>query len=213
MQRHAPCFTFARMSLCLERKMALASLLCGLCGLVAAEGGCGGQAVSAGSSDSGGDTGSQSQADSGGAGSQSQADSGGGDPDQCAIVRAENYDQSCSQGTDCIVAFEEFSCGSCAVGAINASAQLQYEADSKRLPDYCYDAIYPPPFVCCVAGACQAGSVCYPDGSATGAACAAADGKCQVGLARCPAAPASAQDCSLPQGVSGVCCLPAADGG
>jgi len=220
---------------CLERRASVAGLLCGLGVLVAAAGGCGGQTDSAGSHDSGskesqsqadsGSTGSQSQpdsggtesrsqADSGGTATQSQADSGGAEADQCAIVLAENYDQSCSEGTDCVVAFEEFSCGSCAVGAINSSAQPQYEADSKRLPDDCYNAIYPPPFVCCVAGVCQAGSVCFPDGSVTGAACAAAGGKCQAGRPQCSAAPASAQDCFPGYGPSAVCCFPpAGDGG
>jgi hypothetical protein len=193
-------YAFTQMRLRLERKAALAGLLCGLGVLVAAAGGCVGQTVSAGSRDSGS------------TGSRSQADSGGAKADQCAIVLADNYDQSCSEGTDCIVAFEEFSCGGCAVGAINASAQPQYEADSKRLPDSCYDAIYPPPFVCCVAGVCQAGGVCFPDGSASGAACAAAGGKCQAGLPQCPAAPASAQDCFPGSGPSAVCCLPATQG-
>ena len=50
----------------------------------------------------------------------------------------------------------------------HARAEAQYEADSSHGSDFCYDAISPPPFVCCVAGVCQAGSVCFPDGSATG---------------------------------------------
>jgi hypothetical protein len=163
---------------------AWAGLLYALGGLVAAAAGCGGH----GSADSGGT--------------------------QCPIVLAGNYDQSCTEGTDCTVAYEEFSCGMCSVGAINASAEAQYEADSHS-SDFCYDALYPPPFVCCVAGVCQAGPVCFPDGSATGAACAAAGGTCQAPrcCADCPTGPASAQDCT-PGSDQSVCCFPpAGDGG
>jgi len=152
-------------------------------GLIAAAAGCGGQAASAGAAT------------------------------ECPIVLAGNYDQSCSEGADCTVAFEEFGCGSCSVGAINASAEAKYEADSTG-SDFCYDAIFPPPFVCCVAGVCQAGPVCFPDGAATGAACAAAGGTCQAPrcCADCPTGPASAQDCYPGSGPESVCCL-AGDGG
>jgi hypothetical protein len=162
---------------------ARAGLLYGLGGLVAAAAGCGPQAASGGASGSGGT--------------------------ECPIVVAASYDQSCSKGTDCTVAFEEFGCGSCSIGAINTSAEAQYEADSSHGTDFCFDAIYNPAFVCCVAGVCQAGNVCFPDGSATGAACAAAGGTCQA--SRCCAectGPASAQDCSTGSGPQSVCCLP-----
>jgi hypothetical protein len=177
---------------------------------------CGGAGTSSGSSGGNPSSGAGSGATSSGGSSSSGGPSSGGSDDAsgCALVLATNYDQSCSKGTDCVVAYEEFGCGMCVVAAINASAQSQYEADStKGLRDFCYDAIYPPPFVCCVAGVCQSGSVCFPDGSATGAACAAAGGHCQTGGCY-PAEPASAQDCYPGSGPLSTCCFaPAGDGG
>jgi hypothetical protein len=81
------------------------------------------------------------------------------------VIKASNYDQSCSSDSDCVPIVEGNACDTlidCATGAIRRDAQAQYEADILGI---CSPHLSAPlctgPSACCVNSVCQLGS-CNP---------------------------------------------------
>jgi hypothetical protein len=112
------------------------------------------------------------------------------------LIKASNYDQSCTVDTDCRVIAEGNACTPCAFdctfggGAVNASALMKYKADIANTP----------------ATASQFdGQVCGGGCPAAFGACCVA-GKCQTSTTnQCPV-PADAGDaCATPTVCNGAC--------
>jgi hypothetical protein len=55
-------------------------------------------------------------------------------------IRASNYDQSCTQASDCMVISEGSCCPQCAFAAINKNASSAYQADEKKRQEACAGA-------------------------------------------------------------------------
>lgn len=106
--------------------------------------------------------------------------------DECAVVLASDYDQSCAVDSDCVAVGEVASCpaeacDSCTTAAVNKSAAATYTTAFQRA---LASAPTGPACGCpcesgavCRGGTCQA-AYCAPPSSDTGPACADAGGIC-----------------------------------
>ena len=74
-------------------------------------------------------------------------------------IRASNYDQSCTQASDCMVISEGSCCPQCAFAAISKAGSAAYQEDEKKRQASCMGAkcSLPPcaaPQVVCTGGKC-----------------------------------------------------------
>lgn len=102
----------------------------------------------------------------------------------CTEVEASSYDQSCKSDSDCVVVNVGNACAECifacaqSVGAINAGAMAQYNADVAKTPAGVAECNCPSEGIvipCCHGGQCHVDNECSSQGGPT-AADAGADG-------------------------------------
>lgn len=89
-------------------------------------------------------------------------------------IRASNYDQTCTQASDCMIISEGSCCPQCAFAAISKAGAAAYQEDEKKRQAACVGAkcALPPcaaPELACMNGKCSLclGGNCFDSGAQT----------------------------------------------